>query len=585
MRPAEPIAVAAPAAAAPAAVPGAWRAARSPDVARDLSRLARGLWRRRWLIVALGALGAAASVALALALPDRYTAYGRISVGPETFGGAASELSVLPQAQLIALETEVQALWDGALLVEVARALDLPANPEFSPALAERRAALAAETPETPPDAAALRSEIMLAFVNSMKVEVLGQSRIIEASVSTSSPGLAADIVNTLLGTHVARRREAVLNGFANAQALVDREIDALSAALTETERALAEQELVAGGRDGATALRATLAEIDRQLVEVGARLAAAEASVAAVSGGGADGGGPGAQMGEAQTIQSLLAAQAAARARLDAVRRAEGARSRDYALAEQEVAEADAAVAGAREAMLRGRLEALRRAEAERGHLRAARAALLERIEGQAAAAAALHPLRREVESRSAALLALQTRSDALSAQRALWEPNVVVASEAAVPAEPSGPNRKLIAVAGTVAFGALTLLVAFLLEALRGTIGVRRDVEADFAIPALAELPAPPRRGGEDMAALMTQAPDNPYARAVRALSYAVFPRGGAGVLLFAGVGADPRGARARLCLGLAHALAADGARVALVSATGPAIGERAGAAAGPA
>ncbi len=290
--------------------------------------------------------------------------------------------------------------------------------------------------------------------------------------------------------------------------------------------------------------------------------------------------------MGEAQTIQSLLAAQAAARARLDAVRRAEGARSRDYALAEQEVAEADAAVAGAREAMLRGRLEALRRAEAERGHLRAARAALLERIEGQAAAAAALHPLRREVESRSAALLALQTRSDALSAQRALWEPNVVVASEAAVPAEPSGPNRKLIAVAGTVAFGALTLLVAFLLEALRGTIGVRRDVEADFAIPALAELPAPPRpRGGEDMAALMTQAPDSPYARGVRALSYAVFPRGAAGVLVLAGVGADPRGARAGLCLGLAHALAADGARVALVSATGPAIGERAGAAAGPA
>lgn len=546
---------------------------RETDLLSEAGRLIGALWRRRLLVAAVATLGAIGSVLLALSLSPVFTAYAQLVFDRPAVPLPGQERSgQLPGDIPILIQSEVQTLRSQELLGAVAARLELARSPEFARALAR-----------VPPDAgpAEIEARLLTALAEMITIGGVGESRVIEITVKTRDPALSAAIANTLVDTYLEREADHAAHELDSSIDLLGARIAAMESDVATRAARLQDYRRKANLflTETAEALALQLADVEAQAAVARADLAVAQQVVTRLDRAAAEGAlvaDP--EISGAPLVQQLLADVAAATARMDAMSAVEGpqsARHKEAAAARDSV---EAALAAAAAGAADSRRAERDRAAARLEQLLANRAALEARVAAAQSAEVELRTRTRDLAVADAIIASLREQRAGMEQRREFARPEGRVLSRARAPSEPSGPNRKLVAVAGSMAGGFLAVLLALTLEALRRGVRDGGEIEAATGLATLCALPrvrrAGRRRAGGPEALLGAQ-PDAPFSRAVRNCAMLLSPprtRAAArpGRVIFV-TGADAGEGKTTLVAALGRALAADGVAAVAVEADG--------------
>ena len=526
------------------------------------------VWRRLGLVVLVGALLLAPLLAVIAALPAVYTAQASLVIDPrDRF--AVDVRPVLPATPLgdeAAIASEVEMLRSGDLLRRVVLDLKLAEQGPFAPEdepdgpleglLAklsprgrggdERPAPMALPTPGTLPsvvrafdaDAADLGalglgavelSRVVSEVAKRLDVWAVNDSRVIEVRFTAPDPALAAAVVNRLVGLYFQMQADA-------RAAMADRtigwlvgEMDELRAELEAAEREAEDFRSRAIAEVGADAelVRQQIREAGSAVLEAEAQeqraIARQRAALAAFEAEGARGvlavlDSPAMERfaereGEAdELLRELTARHGSNHPRLDRPREAleaireqmrTEARSRLANLA-SEVRFANERVAGLEEelATLHRRLD-----EASRQDIRQ-------------------RALNREVAAAQAVYETFVARAREVERIPVDVSPGWIV-STARPPAEPSSPNRTVLALAAFAFSGMIACAVALGLEVRsRGRLRIASEVRSELGTRCSGVIPLARRRGAwssraRQVARWPLTRPRSDFSRAVRALA----------------------------------------------------------------
>lgn len=108
------------------------------------------------------------------------------------------------------------------------------------------------------------------------------------------------------------------------------------------------------------------------------------------------------------------------------------------------------------------------------------------------------LRTLERDANTAQTMYEALLTRSQQVAAQGDMQQPDARIVSEAAIPLDPSQPNRKIIILLALIASGTLGVLLAMLRERSDGGFRSPHQFETATGIRSLGIVPRIPRFGG---------------------------------------------------------------------------------------
>src|SRR5687768_4770627 len=216
----------------------------------------RILRRRKYLIAAIVGLVLAATLfALSRTVPI-YTTAAVLMVEPkdESAVTAPTMVAAGPDEEL-RIATKVELLQSRALARKVAQQLDLRSDPEFAPPPEEPgiiAQTLARLLPESSEDAApqALSEEqirnaeleaVTDRLMDSMAVERLGRSHLIQVAVFSSDPLKASEIANSFVETHIDMQRAGERQSREKEIAQLTDRVTALRADLREADSAVAQ--------------------------------------------------------------------------------------------------------------------------------------------------------------------------------------------------------------------------------------------------------------------------------------------------------------------------------------------------------
>ncbi len=154
-----------------------------------------------------------------------------------------------------------------------------------------------------------------------------------------------------------------------------------------------------------------------------------------------------------------------------------------------------------------------------------------------QQQATVGLRTLERDASTAQAMYESLLTRSQQIAAQTDMRQPDARVVSEAAIPLDPSQPNRKLILLLALVASGTLGVLLAMLRERADGGFRSPHQFELATGVRSLGIVPRIPRFGGSP-AAYVVDKPISAFAESMQNLRTSLLlanPDGRHRVILF--------------------------------------------------
>ena len=174
-------------------------------VETQLQQVVNMLARRRWLILAMGLLGATLAGAVGLLIPPRFTAKSQIVIDPQQFSLTSGSMgSALPVNDL-AIETQVAMLSSRDHLRRVRESL--LAEPEFQvPAARTEQGAVSTAAADAIERSQAAGVEIpsVVELEAGLKAYQERESRVVAVTFTWTSPQQAAVIANQLARMHVA---------------------------------------------------------------------------------------------------------------------------------------------------------------------------------------------------------------------------------------------------------------------------------------------------------------------------------------------------------------------------------------------
>jgi polysaccharide biosynthesis transport protein len=209
----------------------------------DYLAIARHLWRKKFVILAIVVGLTGASAAIVFSLPLHYIAHALVVVsnGNEavwsTANAGTAPVAALPDPE--AVQTEVEILQSPMLAAEVVRDLKLENRAEFNPAVAK---------PHAPsPTAASQLTETVNKFLKRLHVDTKGKSRVIDVGFDSESPTVAAKAVNTLVDAYIANQLAMRTKAAKQQSQWLQDRIDRLQSQTAKDEQAIAEYRAHAG--------------------------------------------------------------------------------------------------------------------------------------------------------------------------------------------------------------------------------------------------------------------------------------------------------------------------------------------------
>jgi uncharacterized protein involved in exopolysaccharide biosynthesis/Mrp family chromosome partitioning ATPase len=553
--------------------------------------MARLLRNHAILIVAITLLATAAALAFALSLPRLYTAASAFTVEgdrfaiPELQGALRAENAPDPMPWV---RTEVQALTARAQIQDVITRLHLDQDPEFNDALrspgliqsgtADLRAWLrtllqqGAAKPLAAPD-----ESVLVNVTRALSVFQDNRSLVISANFTAQNPQLAADVVNTLIGSYIAARaaRRVEANRGANdvmaaRVAEVKGELDAIEQKMHDLRTS---NELV-GLRAGSVGQQ-QLEELATASARASVERARIEANWERASTLSRQGMSDGlAAVLDSPTVSRLREQESTAMRRVAELSSRYGSGYPGVRSANADLAAARSQIGGEVSrivASLGAQLRVAREQEADIKHqLDDARKLGVASENAQAQ----LAELQQEATTRRNLYQTLLGREQQTVAQPTGTEvPDVRVLSAAVAPGMPSGPNVKLIAGAGGLSGLLLGCMIALSRHRTLDVFEAAPDLARATGVQVLATMERALIEGGRvPLAVSVVAAPAGPGAEAMRKLRgrlrFVGRTKAPRCVLFASAVGGRGQGA-AGLAAAFARVVAADGEHVLLLEA----------------
>lgn len=486
-------------------------------------RFLAAVLRRHWLL--LGAMVIAITglaTAYAASRPPIFSATAKIMIGLShggefDLGGLIAGMPVNRER----IENEMELLRSREVARQVVEKLALDQLPEFNPALQspEERPIFDRVADLVPSPGALLRQWGVLAvlggergggtapaaardpiedvvdrFIDALDIWPQGRSHVINVSVETRDPVLAAEAANTVAAVYLADRLEAKLATVRRAAGWLDGRLEALRAEAERKEAVVEEYRSKAGlvATEGAGLVAERLAELNKELAMAKAAEVQAEARFEQVQETLLlEGASAVPDVLSSRTIQDLRATESVA-----AARRAELAR--DLGPRHPQMIEVQSQLDSIR-SQIRAETDRILdsiRSEYEVAQARSARVqreigGLGDLIRNRNDAEGQLRVLEREAEAAQEVYQTFLMQADTSGHKEGLESPEGRVISHAEVPAEPSGPNRKLLVAIGFVGACFTGFGLSFGLELLDRRFRTADQLRSRLRLPVLGVVP----------------------------------------------------------------------------------------------
>jgi capsular exopolysaccharide synthesis family protein len=495
----------------------------------DLRRIGRIL-RRRALIIAIILVCALAIALVAYMLVQRrYVATAQVAL-ERTAEKVIAEDQVTPTVDpdSAAVDTEVQALQSPALIGRVVDTLRLDRNPDFNGKM------VLPATANAKPDPLARARAIGNVFGN-LTIKRDGLSYAISISFESTSPVLAAQVVNTLAQTYVSGQVDTKSGATKRASRFLEGRLQEMRGQVLTAEKAVADfraaNNLFAVSNQSATSQSTSqeaLSNLSTQLAQAQAESAAAQARLSTARAQLAR-GRSGEELGEAldSPVISALRGQRAEIGRdVASLEKRYGPLHPDLQRAQRAMANTDAQISAEV-----GRIVANTSIQANIASQRAASLqASINRAEGKLAAdnnaTVRLNELERNADSARTLYRSFLDRYRQTIAQEGLEQSDSYIVAAARVPGAPSSPNLLIFGAAALVGGIGLATLVVLLLQLLERGVETSDAIERKLGLPTLASipdvgtLPEYKKRGVPAPMELVLQRPQSLFAEAFRSL-----------------------------------------------------------------
>ncbi len=505
------------------------------EPARELDlRAIIAVLRRQLRMILLSAVGVLLLAALYLLLvPETYTASVLVQADPRPRslleqGPAAPSSSGSENARV---DSEVEILRSDAIALAVIEKEGLLNDPEFAPGpgrIARLAALFGLSRPAARPDPETLRTRTLSRLRKAISVRRKGLTYLISITASSRDPKKAARIANAIASAYIAQQVDAKVAAALSARDVLQGQIDAARATLSQAEARLdayIDEQL---GKLELTASSETLRDLRQRLARTRARLRAEQTSRAALAARirGHDWASLGDIAADDPSIRDLRARRERLASRL-ANGNDSAAGSGDSADAFQaQLAEIDKALerrSGAGLARIDSRIEQIK---AEEQRLRAQlREAILqgdippEMLSG-------IYALQQESAIARTQYQDLLTRLRKLETEARIQVADSRVVSAAIVPVTPSAPNRTLVLMAALAAALGLGVSLAFLREYYIGGVTSPTQLAELTQAPTAATLPLSDEQnsGRMSVADRIIDTPLSVYSESVRKLRAAI-------------------------------------------------------------
>lgn len=365
-----------------------------------------------------------------------------------------------------------------------------------SPSLMQRAAdAYAALRPQDPRSAPAARQDLRDEIADTVSPNRVGLTYVVELRATSTDPRFAADAANMVAEQYIAAQRDAKTGANSDATNFLRERTQKLAEEATAANAALQQFKIRNGlmSAQGATMAEQEVSTLNQQIAAAKAdlsekqgRLSAAQSQLTAGS-GGAD---VGAALGSG-TIGSLRQSEATASARVAELQARYGPRYPELAQAQSQLREIRSQIQQEIDRILSNLRADVQVAASRLASLQASQGRATGALASNNAANVGLAELERRADAAKAIYETFLNRLRETSAQQGLEKADAEIAAQAAVPTEPSYPNRRLAALGG-VAGGILAGLLAIALaEYLKGGVRTKADVERRLRVRYAGALP----------------------------------------------------------------------------------------------
>ncbi|MEM1399369.1 MAG: polysaccharide biosynthesis tyrosine autokinase [Pseudomonadota bacterium] len=515
-------------------------------------------WRNKGVIIGTTLLSIALAMFAYTQIEPQYTAQSQIRIEEQVRNVVNLDAVVAANSgDVDSILSEIQVMRSPELALRVIDTLDLRNNPEFNAdllpptrfdAITSRLAgmlpasiakhvpvlkdALEADEPIAGAPVTAEDADLaafdptdvghLKTFRGSLSVYVVGKSRVIAINYTSTDPGLAAEISNTLAETYISAQVEGKYRATQQANSWLNARLEELREQVAQGEEAIEDYRAEVGliNADAVTVASQQVALLSQQLITAQAEKAAAEARLeeaeALLNSANAD--------ATSDVLNSLL---------ISRLREQEAQILKEIALLRQNVGPGhpDMVRAQSQLAGLRGNIggEISKITEALRNEVNVINArisTLEEELQRQNIEVAELgtsdrqvQALQLEVDANRRLLEVFLQRAKETDVQEDFQQADATVISRAAAPTEPSFPKRSLFGVAGVVLGMIASIAIVFALELSDRTFRSMEQVQRLTGYRALGLVPRE-RAAEKNVLRFVTEKPFSTFGEAMRRL-----------------------------------------------------------------
>ncbi|MCB9945283.1 MAG: polysaccharide biosynthesis tyrosine autokinase [Geminicoccaceae bacterium] len=382
-------------------------------------------------------------------------------------------------------------------------------------------------------DGETARSRTIANFLDKLSVEQVSRSYVLQIRFSAEQPDKAAMIANAIADSYIVGQLETKFKAGHQATDWLRDRVDEMRQKLVAAEQRIVDLKNAKGiaGEGRIDPIQQQIGQINGQLAQAQATRAEAEARFNQVQSLLRSSGGIGAA---ANVLTSPLMAdlrqqETELSRKMSELSTVYGPRHPQMVNLKAEVRSVRAKMVEEVERIVQDLSNEVDVARAREQELRRSLGGLESQVRGQEVSSVELRDLEREASSAREIYESFLQRLREVSETQGLQQADATVLSPAAVPVDPSWPNRKLIVLLGFAGGLVIGCVLAFVVERWDSDFGYRsaEEVQASLGIRALALVPDLTRRETRDMSAeeYILKKPQSAFAESLQRIRTSIF------------------------------------------------------------
>jgi capsular exopolysaccharide synthesis family protein len=448
---------------------------------RSLMDLWRVLMKRRLTILAVTLLSLAAAAWHAFRTPPVYETLSRVEIKAGSTGNP--ELDLWEDEDATALETEVQVIQSGSVLLQAAQSIGLIRLVRQN----EGKNAVGESAPITPSE----RREMIGIMKGGLSITIVPTTRILEIRYRGTDPRLAADIVNGLVDTYSDEGLRVSFERTAHVSDWLEKQLDSLKTDAADSQRQLADYQRahnIVGADENSNLTLQTLEHVSNELDDAEADRIMKESRMRDFNAMNPD---MEALMGDDPTIASLYTQLTTLQTQRAQLATKYGPKHPAMQQMDLEISKVQAQID--KEAEL-----ARKQVQDEYQAAVQLENAMRSRLGMQEDAAYKLNEdvaqyamLRHQAELTRTLYDTLQTNLKEATISAGMSAANITVVDRADVPLSPVAPRKNMILLLGLVGGLVIGCAFTFAIESIDDRLRTSEEVESASLLPSLAAIP----------------------------------------------------------------------------------------------